>query len=196
MAISFPFLIDWQVSHVRVYSQPDGPGRSAGPDAGDGREIWLEASYNPVFERDGKITHVVKFASDITARMHELSDQIDNARQIMRTSNESLERAEQAAALVEASAAGMVTTANKASTAAEAVEELQRSAQGIGQIADIRQRTLAASTAMTEVATASSASVGSMTGANEAMTGIRESARASAEVTRVQTEKLARLMED
>lgn len=196
MAISFPFLIDRQVSHVRVYSQPEGPGRSAGPDARDGREIWLEASYNPVFERDGKITHVVKFASDITARMHELSDQIDNARQIMRTSNESLERAEQAAALVEASAAGMVTTANKASTAAEAVEELQRSAQGIGQIADIRQRTLAASTAMTEVATASSASVGSMTGANEAMTGIRESARASAEVTRVQTEKLARLMED
>jgi len=179
MAISFPFLIDWQVSHVRVYSQPDGPGRSAGADARDGREVWLEASYNPVFERDGKITRVVKFASDITARMHELSDQIDNARQIMRTSNESLERAEQAAALVEASAAGMVTTANKASTAAEAVEELQRSAQGIGRIAS-----------------ASSASVGSMTGANEAMTGIRESARASAEVTRVQTEKLARLMED
>jgi methyl-accepting chemotaxis protein len=34
-----------------------------------GREIWLQASYNPVFDADGKITKVVKFATDLTARM-------------------------------------------------------------------------------------------------------------------------------
>ena len=31
-----------------------------------GREIWLQASYNPIFDADGNVTKVVKFASDIT----------------------------------------------------------------------------------------------------------------------------------
>lgn len=35
-----------------------------------GREIWLEASYNPVFGPDGKALKIVKFASDITAQIH------------------------------------------------------------------------------------------------------------------------------
>ena len=33
----------------------------------DGREIWLNASYNPIFDADGVPFKVVKFASDITA---------------------------------------------------------------------------------------------------------------------------------
>jgi methyl-accepting chemotaxis protein len=33
----------------------------------DGREIWLNASYNPIFDADGKPFKVVKFASDITS---------------------------------------------------------------------------------------------------------------------------------
>ena len=32
-----------------------------------GREIWLQASYNPVFDSDGKPIRVVKFATDVTA---------------------------------------------------------------------------------------------------------------------------------
>jgi methyl-accepting chemotaxis protein len=31
-----------------------------------GREIWLQASYNPVFDADGKPLRVIKFATDIT----------------------------------------------------------------------------------------------------------------------------------
>jgi methyl-accepting chemotaxis protein len=34
-----------------------------------GKEIWLEASYNPIFDADGKIIKVVKFATDLTERM-------------------------------------------------------------------------------------------------------------------------------
>jgi methyl-accepting chemotaxis protein len=33
-----------------------------------GREIWIEASYNPVLDRNGKPAKVVKFATDITAK--------------------------------------------------------------------------------------------------------------------------------
>lgn len=32
-----------------------------------GNEIWIQASYNPIFDNDGKVIKVVKFASDITA---------------------------------------------------------------------------------------------------------------------------------
>ena len=33
-----------------------------------GKEVWIEASYNPIIGRDGKPYKVVKFATDITAQ--------------------------------------------------------------------------------------------------------------------------------
>ncbi|HKP78518.1 MAG TPA: methyl-accepting chemotaxis protein [Phenylobacterium sp.] len=36
-----------------------------------GREVWIQASYNPVFDAAGKPTGVVKFATDITATEQE-----------------------------------------------------------------------------------------------------------------------------
>ena len=35
--------------------------------AKDGKEIWLQSSYNPVFDKDGEPIRVVKFATDVTA---------------------------------------------------------------------------------------------------------------------------------
>ncbi len=35
--------------------------------AKDGRPVWLQASYNPIFDPDGKPLRIVKYASDITA---------------------------------------------------------------------------------------------------------------------------------
>jgi methyl-accepting chemotaxis protein len=32
-----------------------------------GREVWIQASYNPLLDRSGKVTSVIKFATDITA---------------------------------------------------------------------------------------------------------------------------------
>ncbi|MCJ2093556.1 PAS domain S-box protein [Methylobacterium sp. J-072] len=34
----------------------------------DGREVWIQATYNPVLDRAGKPTTIVKFATDITAQ--------------------------------------------------------------------------------------------------------------------------------
>jgi methyl-accepting chemotaxis protein len=33
-----------------------------------GKEVWIQASYNPIFDRNGKPCKVIKFATDITAR--------------------------------------------------------------------------------------------------------------------------------
>lgn len=40
----------------------------------DGREVWIEASYNPVLDSKGKPCKVVKFATDITKQINLLSD--------------------------------------------------------------------------------------------------------------------------
>src|SRR3712207_4765043 len=46
--------------------------------AAGGREIWLQATYNPIFDLNGKPMKVVKYASDITAqvRRRERSDRV------------------------------------------------------------------------------------------------------------------------
>jgi methyl-accepting chemotaxis protein len=36
--------------------------------ARDGSSLWLEASYNPIFNEDGQMYKVIKFASDVTQR--------------------------------------------------------------------------------------------------------------------------------
>ncbi|WP_255494683.1 methyl-accepting chemotaxis protein [Luteibacter sp. Sphag1AF] len=42
--------------------------------ASDGREVWIQASYNPVLGRDGKPYKVVKCATDVTARRLQIAD--------------------------------------------------------------------------------------------------------------------------
>jgi PAS domain S-box-containing protein len=39
-----------------------------------GREVWIEASYNPVMDAAGKVARVVKFATDVTAQVQLLTD--------------------------------------------------------------------------------------------------------------------------
>ena len=39
----------------------------------EGVEVWLQASYNPIFDEDGRLLKVVKFASDITAEVQNRS---------------------------------------------------------------------------------------------------------------------------
>ena len=39
-----------------------------------GKEIWIQASYNPIFDSSGKVTKVVKFATDITGRVQAVDE--------------------------------------------------------------------------------------------------------------------------
>ena len=38
------------------------------------REVWIQASYNPIFDADGKVIKVVKFATDITGRVRAVNE--------------------------------------------------------------------------------------------------------------------------
>ena len=35
-----------------------------------GKEVWIQASYNPIVDTDGKAFKVVKYATDVTAQVH------------------------------------------------------------------------------------------------------------------------------
>ncbi|MAS24037.1 MAG: chemotaxis protein [Oceanospirillaceae bacterium] len=67
----------------------------------DGSRVWLEATYNPVFDESGAVVKVVKFATNITARVAE----IERVRSRMRA----IERSN---AVIEFDLDGNIVTAN------------------------------------------------------------------------------------
>jgi methyl-accepting chemotaxis protein len=86
-----------------------------------GREVWLQASYNPIFDASGRVTKVVKYASDVseqkrlTTQLAAMVKQIQTASSEVQTSaqeiangNASLsQRVSQQAASLEETAASM-----------------------------------------------------------------------------------------
>jgi methyl-accepting chemotaxis protein len=58
----------------------------------DGKEVWLQATYNPVIDTDGKVIKVIKFASDISVQKQnekKLSDELqDTAQQLAAAAEE------------------------------------------------------------------------------------------------------------
>jgi methyl-accepting chemotaxis protein len=39
-----------------------------------GRDVWIQASYNPIFDANGRISRIVKFATDITERVRAVGE--------------------------------------------------------------------------------------------------------------------------
>lgn len=66
-----------------------------------GREIWIEASYNPIF-KNGRVYKVVKFATDITAIRLEAADHAGKMKALSR-----------AQAIIEFTPSGEILTANQ-----------------------------------------------------------------------------------
>lgn len=67
-----------------------------------GREVWIEASYNPVFDRTGKPYKVVKFAIDVSKQKAEFADLLGKVEAISRSQ-----------AVVEFNLDGTIITANE-----------------------------------------------------------------------------------
>lgn len=58
-----------------------------------GREVWIQASYNPIFDLNGKPCKVVKFASDVTetVKMAQITNMVEEAPLNMIMANRDLE---------------------------------------------------------------------------------------------------------
>ena len=97
-----------------------------------GRTVWLEASYNPVFTQEGTVSGVVKVATDITdkvmqgqARQHGVDTAYQIAHETQGLSTQSGHTVQQAVQRIEAMAAAF-------EDAVQRVTALGRQTQGIG----------------------------------------------------------------
>ncbi|WP_018997486.1 methyl-accepting chemotaxis protein [Hirschia maritima] len=137
-----------------------------------GREIWIQASYNPIFDQNGNVTGVVKFASDITAEYAARLERRATSQQIDTDLNTIAQNvAESAAKSTSVAAASEEATASVQAMAAGA-EELSASA---GEIAS----QLSKATDATQEAVATAEATNSVVG------GLTESARKISEVIRL-----------
>jgi len=134
-----------------------------------GKEVWIQASYNPILDMNGKPFKVVKFATDTTrsvlARLKN-----EQARRMIEASLAVIDGAVSAASsqATSASAASTQTTANVQAVAAGA-EELSAS---VGEIAQSMSKSRVEADIAFQRAEEADASTQKLTAAAQAMTGI------------------------
>ncbi len=99
-----------------------------------GREVWLEATYNPILDADGKVLKVVKFASDITERVQRVAQEVANAEEALQIARGNATFSEQGASVIVAAATRMRAISDVANAAAHTIEELGAQSQQITSI--------------------------------------------------------------
>lgn len=103
-----------------------------------GREIWIQASYNPIKSRDGKVFKVVKYAVDVTAKV-KLGGDVQNvttvvsasAAQLQASAQQMSASAEQTLRQARAVAAAAEQATRNVQTVASSTEELTSSIREI-----------------------------------------------------------------
>lgn len=88
----------------------------------NGKEVWLQASYNPILNADGKAYKVVKYASDV-------SEQKDLLRQISDASQQLASSSEELTAVSQQMAGNAEETATQAAVVSAASEQVTENVQ-------------------------------------------------------------------
>ncbi|MCV6626303.1 MAG: PAS domain-containing methyl-accepting chemotaxis protein [Cellvibrionaceae bacterium] len=99
-----------------------------------GRALWLEASYNPVYDMQGRLFRVVKFASDITAQTELAQKTEDSAGIAKKISAETYEVAQQGGQVIENAASEMNNIAESVQRSSEHIESLNARSSQINSI--------------------------------------------------------------
>jgi PAS domain S-box-containing protein len=131
-----------------------------------GRQVWIEGAYNPIFDQTGKVSKVVKFATDITAQMDLLANLKTLIDQNFGEIDGAVERS--AAEARSASLAADETSSNVQMVAASA-EEL---AASISEISQNMVKSRSATDNAFDRAVAAGRSTEKLTNAAQAMNGI------------------------
>ncbi|RTW48508.1 pili assembly chaperone, partial [Pseudomonas aeruginosa] len=91
-------------------------------------------SYNPVYDADGKLFKVVKFASDVSDRMRRYQAEADNAHQAHTLSTETRTVAEHGALIIQSAVEEMLKIANTLDASSLNIGELSQHSQQITSI--------------------------------------------------------------
>ncbi|SBW81049.1 Biofilm dispersion protein BdlA [Pseudomonas veronii 1YdBTEX2] len=89
-----------------------------------GRVVWLEASYNPVYDGDGKLIKIVKFASDISERVEKFEEDSRGASRAYHISSETERFAEHGTQVINETASEMRRIADNIGASARLVGQL------------------------------------------------------------------------
>lgn len=100
----------------------------------NGDVIWLEATYNPIRDQNGKVVRVVKFASEITARIHHLQAIQQASKVAQRTSLDTLDIANDGAKTLDLAADVANQIDSSVEQASSLMEKLTAQSQQIAQI--------------------------------------------------------------
>lgn len=96
-----------------------------------GERIWLEATYNPIFDASGVVVKIVKFATDITERIKR-SEKVSAAAEVAySTSIETAKIAEQGSNLLHSSVQISNEIAERVSQTSEQILQLNEQSQNI-----------------------------------------------------------------
>ncbi len=97
----------------------------------NGRQIWIRATYNPVFDGSGHIVKIVKFATDITTEKKDMLHRQKIREDIDADLNGVLETLSKTANLVGTVASSSAETSSSVQTVAASAEELVTSIEEI-----------------------------------------------------------------
>ncbi len=100
----------------------------------DGHSLWLEASYNPVFDADGRLYKIMKIATDITSKVLSQRAEHENSRKAYAVSFETAEISERGAEVIEATALEVRKIADSMHHTSKIVEKLGNQSEQIGSI--------------------------------------------------------------
>jgi methyl-accepting chemotaxis protein len=131
-----------------------------------GREVWIQASYNPILDASGRPYKVVKFATDITDQMTLL----DRLRHMIDENFTEIDKAvTHSGSQAEAALQGAQATAQNVQTTAAASDQL---ASSVAEVSATMAKSKSATDSAFEQATAAGDATRRLSEAAEAMTGI------------------------
>jgi methyl-accepting chemotaxis protein len=96
-----------------------------------GQTLWLEANYNPVYDASGRLCKVVKFASDVTARVEQHAADAQSAAQAYHLSLNTQDMAEKGAEVIQKTATGMREIAVDIDASSQLIAKLGERSQQI-----------------------------------------------------------------
>ncbi len=99
-----------------------------------GKPVWLQATYSPVFDLQGKPVRVVKFASDVTAEVERLQAQADKADAAISASENTEQLSLRGSDVLEQAAAEMLRVSDQVTRSSDIIEQLGESSGHIGSI--------------------------------------------------------------
>ncbi|OYD83234.1 chemotaxis protein (plasmid) [Azospirillum brasilense] len=99
----------------------------------DGGDIWIQASYNPVFDPQGRLVKVVKFAVDVTERVKERLTRADIGRAVDGDLGHISQAIAEASRQASAAANAAAQTSHTVQSVAAGAEELVASVNEISQ---------------------------------------------------------------